>query len=95
MRPGLPWLIVQPMAVTPPTPMSAAPVRWCARSSVFAKPCQRNSRVYSACAAAPAMTPSTDTTPTVSTLLRSLKNSSQSSVWARGAAKLSASMRPV
>ncbi|MNX35515.1 hypothetical protein D3C86_657830 [compost metagenome] len=64
--------MVQPMAVTPPMPMSTAPVAWCARSPVPAKPSQRNSRDHSACSAAPATTPATDTMPSVSRLLASL-----------------------
>jgi hypothetical protein len=33
-RPDSPWPTVQPMAVTPPTPISTAPTRWLAVSSV-------------------------------------------------------------
>jgi hypothetical protein len=71
---------VQPMAVTPPTPMSTPPTRWLATSSVLPKPSQRKLRPASAATAEPSTTPKTDTMPRVSTLLLSLKNMSQSSV---------------
>ena len=79
-RPLSPWPMVQPMAVTPPTPMSTAPTRWLAVSSVPAKPSQRKLRVARATAAEPSTTPATATMPTVSVLLVSEKRMSQSTV---------------
>ena len=70
--------MVQPSAVTPPTPISAAPARWFAVSSTLAKPSQRKRRVASATIADPTITPAVATMPSVSVLLLSLKNISQS-----------------
>ena len=46
--PDRPWPIVQPIAVTPPKPISTAPMSWVRRSSIEAKPSQRNCRVLMA-----------------------------------------------
>jgi hypothetical protein len=78
--PDRPCPTVQPMAQTPPTPISVAPTRWLAVSSASRKPSQRKLRDSSAYTAEPATTPNTDTMPSVSTLLLSLKNISQSTV---------------
>ena len=64
--------MVQPIAVTPPTPISTAPTRWLAVSSTLPNPSQRKLRVASATAAEPSTMPSTLTMPIVSTLLVSL-----------------------
>ena len=78
--PDKPWPIVQPNAVIPPTPISAAPARWFTRSSTPPKPSQRKLRLTSATAALPITTPAAAQMPCVSSLLLSLKNSSQSCV---------------
>ena len=72
--------MVQPIAVTPPTPISTAPTMWLAVSSVPAKPSQRKLPPASATAAEPSTTPSTLTMPSVSTRLVSLNRISQSMV---------------
>ncbi|MCY1384449.1 hypothetical protein D9M69_727060 [compost metagenome] len=79
-RPERPWPTVQPSAVTPPTPMQKAPPRCRAVSCVLRKPSQRKLRSTRACTKAPTTTPTTLTTPSVSTLEVSLNRMSQSSV---------------
>ena len=39
--PDKPWPMVHPSAVTPPKPISTAPISWLRRSSMEAKPSQR------------------------------------------------------
>ena len=78
--PVSPCPTVHPSAVTPPTPISTAPTRWLAVSSVFEKPSQRKLRRASATAAEPSTTPSVLTMPKVSTRVVSLKRISQSTL---------------
>src|SRR6185312_16635114 len=68
-----PCPMVQPRAVTPPTPMNTAPDMWLATSSVLPKPSQRKRPIARAQAAEPSTMPNTETMPTVKTLLASLK----------------------
>src|SRR5690606_20814041 len=86
--PDRPWPTVQPSAVTPPTPMQTAPTRCSAVSCVSRKPSQRKLRSINAQASEPTTTPTTVTTPKVSTLVVSLKKISQSSTKAIGAVKV-------
>ena len=78
LTPLKPWPMVQPSAVTPPAPISAAPTMWLAVSSAPAKPSQRKRPLPSATSAEPSATPKTLTMPSVSTRRVSLNRISQS-----------------
>jgi hypothetical protein len=80
LTPDKPWPMVQPIAVTPPTPIRNAPPRWLAVSSAPAKTSQRKLRSASATSAAPSTTPNTQTMPSASTRLVSLNSISHSKV---------------
>ena len=79
-KPVIPWPTVQPMATTPPKPISAAPIRWLAVSSTLAKPSQRKPLVRIDQAKEPAMTPSTVAMAKVTVRLVSDHSISNSSV---------------
>src|SRR5215468_3102531 len=92
--PVSPCPIVQPSAVTPPKPINTPPTIWLTRSSMEAKPSQRNVRVASAMPADPTTIPTTPAMPKVTTRDWSLHSSSNSRVYPTGATKLYDSGRP-
>jgi len=61
--PVMPWPTVQPIAVTPPKPISPAPISWLRRSCIEAKPSQRKWPVSSATASEPSTTPPAQAMP--------------------------------
>ena len=77
--PVMPCPTVQPMAVTPPKPISTAPKSCWRRSDTDAKPSQRKRPVARATTAAPATTPSTEAMPSVRCSEASVQSISSSS----------------
>ena len=61
--PVMPWPMVQPSAITPPSPISAAPARLRSVSPVSEKVVMRNRPMASAAAKAPMSAPNTLAVP--------------------------------